>query len=92
MKQSVIWKYEIPVDGETHHFQIPGGDVAECVRCESLTPGVVTIWLMLPVNALAVMTSFIVIGTGQEYPENWNFVGTCLDRQFVWHVFDRTGM
>ena len=89
MNESVIWKYEVPVDGKAHMVSMPDSEAAQCVLCLCLVPFVVTVWMQLNPDAEQNLVPLTVVGTGQRFPEDWYYIGSCRDREYIWHVIQK---
>lgn len=81
-----VWKFQVPIDGQAHSFQVPRS--AELAHVGMQTRGAVMVWLVVYTEAPIEEMKLRVFGTGQEIPEPWEHVGTVQDDEFVWHVFE----
>lgn len=83
-----VWKYEIPVDGQTHGHTIPEGATLVHVACQD-GPGFVQVWALVDPLRQPETRDFQVYGTGQDVPSDARYVGTALAPfGLVWHVFE----
>lgn len=52
--------------------------------------GHICLWGIVDTNKLQIERRFIVLGTGHPLLNDLTYVGTVLDGQFAWHVFEVT--
>jgi hypothetical protein len=50
--------------------------------------GVITLWAASERNQVPKPVNFLVVGTGYVVHEGCGYIGTVMDRGFVWHVFE----
>ncbi len=50
--------------------------------------GIPCLWAMVDPHGEREMRYFTALGTGMLIPDDWRYVGTLFDRQYVWHVFE----
>ena len=94
-----IWKYRIDLlkdlSDDTVGIEMPIGARILYVACQ--TPNVLSFWAEISDgDRIIVKRRFQVFGTGQEIPkkiENFSFdnvlyIGTALDGEFVWHLYE----
>lgn len=86
--ESVIYKYKIPVNMGTHFVSIPGGGEAEFCMAES-TDEEFTVWFLVDPEDKLEICRFIVIGTGQHFPDNWIHIASARSGEFVWHLLEK---
>jgi hypothetical protein len=83
-----IYKYEIPVDGEKHVFDIPWPAYIVHVNHQGRMVSV-CIWAEVQDDQPPVQKWFQVFGTGHEVPDNASYIGTAVvTPNLVWHVFE----
>ena len=96
MTKRVIWKYEIPVDGQPHTFEMPFGSEAVSVGIgPSVQIGHVGMWVAAPQDTEKKrLIAVRVFATGEVFDDEvWDsYVGTAVDPQrgLVWHVLAMT--
>jgi len=64
----------MPVDSKVVHFGMQNGTAM--------------VWVEVNVTNLVALRDLRIYGTGHEIPEDSRHVGTCLDGEFVWHLYD----
>ena len=89
--------------GEFRMFKYPLFDMREMGREDSVTVtmsvlpkiahlamqgGWVTLWCVNDSDMPPVSVNFLVVGTGMLIPRDAAYIGTVMDRGFVWHVFE----
>lgn len=81
-----IFRYEVPVDDEFHHFDLSGEIVA--VGCRQA--GAVEFWAYRLEGGETVNVGLIVVGTGHELPPYTHHVGTAVapGGSLVWHLME----
>lgn len=94
-----IWKFPLRVGHWSNIQAGPGPVVLAAVDPASGAPAV---WIDLEVGERAPMMEgppsvaprpqrqFLVVGTGREVDPGDVHVGSMIDRDYVWHVFERT--
>jgi hypothetical protein len=50
--------------------------------------GQATAWFEVRTDSTKEERSLTIFGTGHEVPDNAAHLGTCMDGQFVWHLYD----
>jgi hypothetical protein len=50
--------------------------------------GVLTLWVLVDDEAEAVDRTFTFVGTGHKVSRNVAYMGSVMDRIFVWHLFE----
>lgn len=91
MKNTAVYRYEIPVDDEWHELKI-----GEILHVAARTPHFVEIWT-LAVEVPLTTVELRVFGTGQPLPSGYGgaplrYLGTALPTyapELVWHLFRR---
>lgn len=91
-----IWKFPIAI-GSITTISIPADD--ECPPNKPLAvlagldpaTGGPALWIELNPDAPRVERRFIIHGTGHEIDEDETHVGSLIDRDFVWHIYERHG-
>ncbi len=83
-----IWKYRFSISGiET--FSMPEGARVVFVGMQGRC---INLWaLVQPLmnwNTEAVERTFVIRGTGHNIEDNLEYVGSTIDGEFVWHVFE----
>ena len=81
-----IWKYALDLRDEQSPL-IPRGAELLSVHMQDGTP---TVWALVDPKAERVPREIAIRGTGNPalLPDAARFLGTVLDRAYVWHVFD----
>jgi hypothetical protein len=81
-----MYRYEVPVDDQRHHFDLTFGPVA--VRAAD--DRTVEFWAEHQDDERAYRRAFQVFGTGHDLPDEAGWVGTCqrLPSGLVWHLFE----
>lgn len=83
---TVVFRYEIPVDGEWHDLELSG----QILQVASRKPDLVELWAFQGAD-LPRARRLQAFGTGQPLPEDTAVlhVGTALaPGGFVWHLFE----
>lgn len=63
------------------------------IRHLAMQDGVITAWAMVSIYDESENRTFLVAGTGQEVVSaKYQYIGTVMDRQFVWHVFEEKSL
>lgn len=84
---TAIGKFEVPIDDQWHPLFC-----GEVLHVGAQFPGIVAFWTEISTSAQNQRNeNFKVIGTGHEWPENSEYVGTVQDvgRGLVWHLMRR---
>jgi hypothetical protein len=82
-----IWKYDVPIDDNDTEILMPSG--AKILHVTIQMPHIITFWAIVN-NSLLETRTFRVFGTGQEIPDEYNYyLGTIMDKQFVWHLLEK---
>lgn len=98
MTTRAVYKYNVPVDGATHLFVIPGPSTLIHVDCQGASD-VVQFWTEVPIDTPHGDHDhrlFQVFATGQVIPEDddpsryWKHVGSALTAggALVWHLYE----
>ena len=83
-----IWKYQISISQEVGSFSIPGeGSRIVFVACNE--PHVLTFWVEVVLENLPETREFRVYGTGHYIDEGYDYRGSAVDGEFVWHLFEK---
>jgi len=83
-----IFRYEVPVDDKWHDFELFGDPLAVGAR----RLDTVEFWALNAGPTLVQQRSFMVVGTGQELPDNYQrHWGTAIagNGALVWHLLER---
>jgi hypothetical protein len=83
-----IFKYSFGVTNPKATFALQAGATPRRIAMQDRC---VCIWVELDSDDRIKNRTFQVVGTGQEIPKNWHYVGTCDDGPFVWHVGELLG-
>ena len=81
-----IYKYEISIFKKTTIEVSFSGRVVHC-GSQNNTP---CLWILVDTdpNDFAIKRTFEIVGTGWETPDNYNYVGTYQQGEFVWHIME----
>ena len=84
-----VLKYRVDWDGQ--EIALPVGSVPRHFNVQDRLP---TVWIEVPgewvSTTIVTKRTFRVFGTGHEIPDGSVYVGTCMDREFVWHLYEVT--
>jgi len=90
----VVWKFPIAI-GPITTISIPSSDedhphkpLAVLAGLDPATGGP-ALWIELDPDAPRVDRHFVVRGTGHPIDEDEIHVGSLIDRNFVWHIYER---
>lgn len=50
--------------------------------------GIPTFWYLVDPNNDSHLRNFITVGTGQPIPDNYFYIDTYFDDDYVWHIFE----
>ncbi len=93
MGSTTVWKFESewPSFGDDFSVTLPvGAEVIHFDADASLRR--IRFWARVDPEAGKALSLFRIAGTGHPLgPSVGKHVGTCIDRQFVWHLFLRKG-
>lgn len=84
-----IWKHTINVAEEIAELDMPVGAKLLHVGCQK--PGTVALWVEQEASHRDVETvkrHFFVYGTGDWIDDRHEYVGTCVDGVFIWHLYE----
>ncbi len=81
---TTIWKFEISKGDAVPVVEMPAGAKILSVGIQGSK---VMAWAMVDPEAATEMVRFRISGTGHLADPAWNFIGTCFDGPFVWHIF-----
>lgn len=84
-----VWKYPLPLllvygPGTIGVVELPVK--ARFLRF-AMQNGTPTLWCEVMPLAPMITREFCVVGTGQTIPVGAEWVGTCLDGAYVWHLY-----
>lgn len=85
-----IWRFDIDLN-QTSELSLRLC-APRLLHVASRTPNVVTVWIQhrLRVNVTDIESiELTVYGTGWEIPADRHYVGSAIDGEFVWHVYER---
>ena len=85
-----IWKYEIDVYSGLATFPIPLSSRVVFVATQS--PNVLTFWALVETNNLNEMREFKIFGTGSINDKGFEYMGSVVDGDFVWHLFENKNL
>lgn len=85
-KSKTVWKYEVPIDGASHHFEIPTGATVLQVGRQPFSDNL-SVWCEVDPSVLTANRYLQVFGTGHEIPKSAEHWGTAVDGDFVWHLY-----
>lgn len=78
-----IWKFPL---GVSTVLDLPLGSVPRYVAMQDDT---LTLWVDLdPRIEQTELRDFLVLGTGHKIPPGAQYIATCQDGSFVWHVYE----
>jgi hypothetical protein len=79
-----IYKYELK-DGRG--IEMPIGAKVLTIQTQN---GLPYIWALVDTDAECDFRYFTIVGTGHDFPEadNFTYINTIQDGQFVWHIFE----
>lgn len=83
-----IWKISVPVDDQRHIFDLPPGPIVHAGRQHHSYQ--VEVWVEVELDEPTLPRAFQCYGTGHLIPGDVDYVGTAIDGQFVWHVYEVT--
>ena len=82
-----IWKYEIYVVVAVQRFDMPVG--SKVIKVGHQRKGILTFWALVDPDLREMeVRQFRVLPTGGFVPDNCTYLGTCLDSELVWHLFE----
>ncbi len=80
-----VHKFTLCIGGEDK-FDL---DAAARVVHVAMQNGMLRIWVERTPGAAPLARTFGVFGTGHQLPRGWEHVGSCLDGDCVWHVYEQ---
>lgn len=82
-----VWKFEFPV-ADTVEIKMPKG--ARILSVGTQRERHICLWALVDTSAPDVARTLYVRGTGHEVVPKiaQHYLGTVMDGQFVWHVFE----
>lgn len=82
-----IHKEHFDVRKERVTFDLPFGSII--VYVGSQFENHISFWYEFEIEETVIETrTFRVFGTGHSIPENYQYLGTAMDRPFVWHLYE----
>jgi len=82
-----IWKYQIHLGKGNGKFDIPKGGKIVHVACPQHL--ILNFWVEVETtNNILELRHFTVLGTGHPIPDGAKYVGTAVDTNFVWHLYE----
>lgn len=80
-----IVRWTVPVDGSAHDFPLTG----PVLHVDAWTPDAVELWTLDSSDPPA-SRSFIIVGTGHPFPEDFEHVGSVVvaGGALVWHLME----
>lgn len=78
-----IWKY--PLERDTR-IEMPEG--ARVVRFDVDPSGQVCVWAIVDPEIPVEPQALFIVGTGHPIPEGGEYVDSCQQGPFVWHLFE----
>ena len=87
LKELEIWKWELP-SREIDLVIPPPGRVVKVAVQQVNHIDRHTLWAIVDPKANGVPRKFKVVGTGQSFNSEWEYVDTWFDNPFVWHLFE----
>lgn len=85
MNTHVIWKFPIRNSFERQLIEMPEGSEIVQVAMQGED---VTVWARCDNRAPKVARKFYVVATGESFPADLTYIGTCFQGPFVWHVIE----
>lgn len=85
MHKLTVFKYPLSLKDGPQLLHLPVNAKLLRVACQNEKPN---IWALVDPYGNKEVREFVVIGTGYPVPENAQYIGSCDDRIFVWHVFE----
>ena len=82
-----VWKYNIPIQNQRGHFYIPEGGKIVHVACQQ--PHILSFWVELETDNIVESRMFVICGTGHLILANLGYIGTALDDELVWHLYEK---
>lgn len=83
-----IWKYRIGVCSDyAEPFEMPEGSNVVRVGMQGI---LICLWVCVLPEAPTEKRSFYFTGTGHPVPLKDCYVGSCSDREFEWHVWEKS--
>lgn len=91
--QQQVWKFELTVTDASQKIEMPEGAMPCHVAVQKMNFGRnrrVQMWATVDPTRPLTERYFVLVGTGQPAPglDHSIYIGTVLDNQFVWHVFE----
>jgi hypothetical protein len=90
-RMKTIYKYPLPNKG-AQKLEMPQGAIVRFFSVQY--PGVadkIMLWAEVDPTAPKVVRHFYVAGTGWDVHDSFVYIATCLDGEFVWHLFEWSG-
>lgn len=83
-----IWKFNLS-KSKTYQLLMPEG---ANILCTNIQNGEICLWAEVEDNSnVSEWRYFYIFGTGWELPDNldnYKYIGTVFENQFVWHVYE----
>lgn len=80
-----VWKYPLAFSDKAITHSIPHNEVIVHVAMQDDVP---TIWAIVDPGEEREQRTFIVTGTGHLVPDDASYIGTVMERFFVWHIWE----
>jgi hypothetical protein len=81
----VIFKFNLKLTDEIQTITMPA--FSKIVHTE-MQHGKITAWFMCDSEEEPTESDFKIVGTGHKFGNEFEYVGTCLDGMFVWHILE----
>lgn len=85
---NTIHKFNLAVT-DTQSVSMPKGAKVLCVQVQN---GTICLWARVWTEAEYELRTFLVVGTGNPFPESNRpplYIGTVQQPPFVWHIFEK---
>lgn len=82
---NTMWKFPLQLVDGRQPTEMPVGAIALHVAMQD---GMPCVWAWVDPEKSREYRGFAVIGTGNKIPDGAVYVGSCMDRCFVWHIFE----
>lgn len=81
-----VYKYPISKESIEGTLMIPGGYKILHFNMQAYVP---TLWVEVDPMEEEVEFNYAIFGTGWKISDEYEYVGTCLDGPYVWHLYRR---
>lgn len=81
-----IYKYEISREFIEGSFAVPDGYKILHFDMQGYVP---VVWMEVDPSEPEVLFHYSIVGTGWKIPGDEEYIGTCLDGPYVWHLYRR---